>query len=175
MVRFYSFIICGLVAFGTQACKSMSADEIVQQRMNMQISACHDIQGTSAKLNELAQVMKQNNRAAMINAQTKAREYDNNCSEKESIKAVLLAGHDGAHAGLQAFREVIQCLPVEMSTFLQGIFRQLRALLLNSEHADSVGHMLKKLESYDLLTQQVIRQIKIDLEQAYFKYINVEA
>lgn len=174
MKYFYGVILYGVMIFGIQACKGMTAQELVQQRMNIQMSVCYDVEATSALLDQLSEVMKQNNGAAMAYAQTKAHEYEESCSEKESIKAVLRAGYDGAHARLQEFKEVIECLPEEMPIFLRDIFGKLRALLLNSEHVDSVGQMLKNLESYDLLTQQVIRQVKIDLKQAYTMHIDVK-
>lgn len=165
MKFFHNIIFYSTLLLSESVCFGMTAQEIADLHMEQRLLACYQGVVVVKELNNLAIIMRSNNEAALSKSQAKACEYEDGCSDKMAIKATLLAGHDGAHAGLEAFKEVMQNLPGNMMEFLRDKFQKLRAILLSSDNVETVNHMVENIKIYDQLTQQLIENVKVDLEQ----------
>lgn len=164
MKFFYKMIIYSGLLLSVDICIGMTAQEIANLRMEEQLLMSYNASHVSELLNQLAVTMRLNNQAALLKSQLKACEYGEDCFDKSAIKATLLAGHDGAHAGLKAFQEVMQKLPSDMTIFLRDKFQNLRSILLSSDNVETVNQMVENIKIYDQLTQQLIVNLNTDLQ-----------
>lgn len=164
MKLFYSIICYSILLLSGSVCFGMTAQEIADLHMEKRLLACYQGVAVVKELNNLAVIMRSNNEAALSKSRVKACEYEDGCSDKSAIKSTLLAGHDGAHAGLEAYKEAMQNLPGNMMEFLRDKFQKLRAILLSSDNVETVNDMVENIKIYDQLTQQLIENLKVDLE-----------
>lgn len=142
---FYRLVLCSVVMFGIHACSGANTEQ------------------TGQLLDALKIIMVKSNDAALKNAQEVAILYDENCSEKDSIKAVLNAGAKAAHGDMAGIMKAMQSLG-DIGEDLRTEFKKIRLNLLNSENIASVNQAIQNLESHNEQVLQIIEKVKARLK-----------